>query len=150
MIDIDCFKKFNDRHGHPEGDRVLAAVGNAIAESVRRPGDLAARYGGEEFVLLLPNTDEDGVAKIAEAVRANVESLGISHADSPHGIVTVSLGAATAVPSSDQAPVGLVAAADAALYRAKDRGKNRVVTSNVVAASFRGRGEERGTERLAG
>ncbi len=143
MIDIDCFKKFNDRYGHPEGDRVLAAVGNAIAESVRRPGDLAARYGGEEFVLLLPNTSEDGVATIAEAVRASVASLGISHADSPHGIVTVSLGAATAVPSADQAPGGLVAAADAALYRAKDRGKNRVVASNVVAASFRGRGEER-------
>jgi diguanylate cyclase (GGDEF)-like protein len=141
MIDIDQFKIFNDRYGHPEGDRVLAAVANAIAESIRRPGDLACRYGGEEFTVLLPDTSEEGAALIAEAIRENVASLGIPHAGTVNGHVTVSLGTATAAPSAEQAPSGLVAAADAALYRAKDRGRNRVVASNVVAASFRGRAD---------
>jgi diguanylate cyclase (GGDEF)-like protein len=150
MVDIDQFKTFNDRYGHPEGDRVLAAVGHAIAESTRRPGDLACRYGGEEFAVLLPNTSEEGVATLAEAIRANVASLGIRHADNPRGIVTVSLGTASAVPSIDQSPAGVVAAADAALYRAKDRGRDRVVMSNVVAASFRDRPAERDTAKMAG
>jgi len=100
--------------------------------------------------VLLPNTGEEGVAIVAEAIRANVESLGVPHADSPQEVVTVSIGVATAMPRTDQAPGGLLAAADAALYRAKDRGRNRVVVSNVVAASFGARIDERDDVRWAG
>ena len=81
MIDVDCFKAYNDRYGHQQGDHVLRAVAAAITRSVRRPGDLVARYGGEEFAVLLADTAASGTAGLAEKVRAAVEGLGIAHAD---------------------------------------------------------------------
>ncbi len=95
MIDIDMFKAFNDRYGHPAGDECLRQVAAALGDQTRRPGDLAARLGGEEFVILLPNTEEAGAAMVAERVRACVEALGLAHAGSPRGHVTISVGVAT-------------------------------------------------------
>ena len=127
MIDIDLFKHFNDRHGHPAGDCCLRQVAAAIAAELQRPGDLAARIGGEEFVLLLPATSQAGAGLVAERVRAAVGSLAINHRDSMLGGVTVSVGVATRWPS-DRAtdPETLVEAADRALYSAKNAGRNRV------------------------
>ena len=85
MIDVDEFKKFNDRYGHQDGDTCLQAVAQCIAARARRPGDLAARYGGEEFALILPATDKAGAAFLAEALRLAIRGLSIAHAASAHG-----------------------------------------------------------------
>ena len=132
MIDVDCFKAFNDRHGHQQGDQVLRAVAAAIAGSVWRPGDLAARYGGEEFAVLLADTDAFGAAEVAEKVRAAIEDLAIAHEDGPAGRVTASVGIATTSPEHQRAGMShdtLVAAADAALYGAKKAGRNRTLAA---------------------
>jgi len=127
MIDIDAFKAFNDRHGHPAGDRCLKRVAQAIADTVRSEGDLAARYGGEEFVLLLPETRLHGAAYVAERVLAAVRQLAIPHGGLP-GIaqVSISAGVAAGLPGQDAPANELLEAADAALYRAKRSGGNRV------------------------
>lgn len=127
MADIDSFKQYNDTLGHPEGDRCLAAVADVFVQSVGRAGDLAARYGGEEFVVLIPATDHTGAMAIAEGLRVACEARGIAHPASTVGpVVTISLGVAACIPSDDVSPASLVAAADAALYRAKLEGRNRV------------------------
>ena len=127
MIDIDLFKQFNDRHGHPAGDGCLRQVATAIAAELQRPADLAARIGGEEFVLLLPATGQAGASLVAERVRAAVARLAIVHRDSLLGGVTVSIGAATRMPSDRITdPDTLVDAADQALYCAKNSGRNCV------------------------
>lgn len=127
MLDVDFFKRYNDRHGHLAGDECLRAVASVLRERVRRAGDLAARYGGEEFVIVLANTDIDGARLVAEQVRQAVETLGLPHGASevaPH--VTISLGVASCVPRIGDDPAALVAAADTQLYRAKAAGRNRV------------------------
>lgn len=127
IIDVDHFKKFNDRYGHPMGDDCLRKVAQAILAGMHRSGDMAARYGGEEFVVVLPDTDLAGAQMVAETIRANVEGLVIEHADAPSGVVTVSIGVHAAVPHSGEGSgAALVAAADTALYRAKMGGRNRV------------------------
>ena len=127
MIDIDFFKSFNDRYGHPAGDRCIEAVGAALGCQARRPADLAARLGGEEFVLLLPNTEEDGAARVADRILAAVSALGLHHADNPCGHVTVSVGVATCRPFDPDSDVRhLMEDADRALYRAKSGGRNQV------------------------
>ena len=126
--DIDFFKKFNDQYGHQEGDDCLRQVGKALAESVLRPADLVARYGGEEFVLLLPDVEADGALKVAERVLEAISALQIPHQDSEvSSTVSISIGAATLIPSDDQLPAALIALADEALYRAKEQGRNRVL-----------------------
>ena len=127
MLDIDRFKKYNDRYGHLEGDRVLAAVAGAFAHSLRAI-DCAARYGGEEFIALLPGTNAEGALILGERVRDSVRALAIVHAEAEEGIVTVSVGAACAVPGESDA--SLLMRADAALYRAKDGGRNRVALAS--------------------
>ena len=127
MIDIDWFKRFNDRHGHPAGDCCLRLVATAIASELQRPGDLAARIGGEEFVLLLPATSQAGASQVAERIRAAVARLEITHRGSKLGGVSVSIGVATRRPSDSVADTEmLVDAADRALYSAKNSGRNRV------------------------
>jgi diguanylate cyclase (GGDEF)-like protein len=127
MADIDSFKQYNDALGHPQGDKCLAAVASVFVESVGRAGDLAARYGGEEFVVLIPGTDHAGALSIAEGLRSACEARAIAHPNSPEGpVVTISLGAASCIPSEDISPTFLVSEADAALYRAKLEGRNRV------------------------
>lgn len=127
MIDVDFFKKYNDRYGHQAGDECLAKVAKALAGSSRRAGDLVARYGGEEFVVVLFHTPRDDALAVAETLRRAVESLGIPHEDAPNGVASVSLGGATEIPSAGKVPETLLRAADAALYQAKAAGRNRVV-----------------------
>jgi diguanylate cyclase (GGDEF)-like protein/PAS domain S-box-containing protein len=132
LLDADHFKLFNDRYGHLAGDGCLRAIASQLAAVARRPGDLAARYGGEEFLLLMPRTDRAGALCVAERVRKLVLDLAIAHQGSPApSVVTVSIGVATAWPrdpgSGPKNVSALLAAADTALYQAKNRGRNRIV-----------------------
>ncbi|WP_424629686.1 sensor domain-containing diguanylate cyclase [Bradyrhizobium sp. SYSU BS000235] len=133
MIDVDHFKSFNDTYGHQGGDRVLRAIAGVISDSIRRPDDLAARYGGEEFAVVLPNTDSRGARQVAASIRDGVHALQIGHGGSEHSIVTVSIGLATAMPGSETAkPLLLVREADAALYRAKDNGRDSICAGDAT------------------
>jgi len=127
ILDIDYFKKYNDTYGHAAGDTCLRQVAGAMKECIKRGSDFAARYGGEEFAIILPGTDGNGAMTIAEKVRHSVAALDIRHAASDvAGHVTVSLGVATVFEDRDVSPVDLINAADAALYQAKEMGRNRV------------------------
>lgn len=128
MFDIDHFKRYNDRYGHPAGDQCIKAVAQVVAAFARRPGDLAARYGGEEMTLLLPNSNEANTRAIAEQVCLAVRELGIRHEGSELGLVTLSAGIHAYDPSpNDGTPDGhLLRAADEALYSAKAAGRDRV------------------------
>lgn len=127
IADIDGFKRFNDMNGHQDGDRCLARVAGVFERAVGRAGDLAARYGGEEFIVLLPGADAAAALLVAEQIRAACEALAIAHPDSLTGpVVTLSLGVASCVPDELGSVEGLIAQADAALYRAKQAGRNRV------------------------
>ncbi|MES2740145.1 MAG: sensor domain-containing diguanylate cyclase [Pseudomonadota bacterium] len=126
MLDVDCFKKYNDLYGHPAGDACLRRVSAAIAGCLRRPCDLAARYGGEEFAVLLPETGEAGAAMVAERIRAEVCRQGLVHAGNAHRVVTISAGVHAVAPLEADEAAALVAGADRALYRAKSDGRNRV------------------------
>jgi len=128
MIDVDRFKKYNDRYGHPAGDDVLRRIAGALRATIRRGNDTAARYGGEEFALILSATNASDAALLAERCRLAVEALAIPHPAGPGGVVTISVGVAVVVPVSDASPLGLVIEADGALYAAKAAGRNRVVT----------------------
>jgi diguanylate cyclase (GGDEF)-like protein len=137
LIDIDCFKKFNDAFGHVAGDRCLQKVASAIGAAVNRPGDLVARYGGEEFAIILPNTHLSGAAYLAEKVRSQIENLQIQaapHAPCPY--VSLSAGVATIIPEASRLPVQLVADADHLLYKAKEQGRDRVVSNLLVAQTI--------------
>ncbi len=130
MLDIDGFKDYNDAHGHQAGDECLKQVAGAISRALNRPGDLVARYGGDEFVMILPGTPAEGAMRVAETMREKVQSLGLSRSNhSLKECVTISLGVATLYPSRDTSPSILVAAADQALYQAKQSGRNRVAQS---------------------
>jgi len=124
MLDIDHFKLFNDLYGHLAGDTCLQTLAKGLAESGRRGGELVARYGGEEFAILLPNMDEQAALETAKHIHQMVLSLAMPHANTPSGIVTVSLGVATLQPSNQHLPVELVKKADVALYRSKMAGRN--------------------------
>ncbi len=127
MIDVDFFKVFNDTYGHQAGDRCLQSVARALRGCVSRPGDLIARYGGEEFVALLPSTPLSGGIVLAEAFRTAVAREAMPHAGSSLGTVSLSIGVASVAPGSGGDPQALIQHADAALYRAKEAGRNRVV-----------------------
>ena len=128
LLDVDHFKKFNDRYGHLAGDTCLRGVGRVLSEQVIRAGDLAARYGGEEFAVVLPNTDRAGAIKVAERIRLEIIALDISHADSPAGVVSASFGVTTVAAGHETQlrAADLIARADAHLYEAKRGGRNRV------------------------
>ena len=126
LFDVDRFKLYNDRYGHLAGDDALAAVAHALGAHARRAADCAARYGGEEFVLLLPETGEAQALALAEKVRAAIEALALPHAESPNGVLTVSVGVACTTQSVFADWRALTDAADAALYTAKRAGRNRV------------------------
>jgi diguanylate cyclase (GGDEF)-like protein/PAS domain S-box-containing protein len=119
MVDVDHFKSFNDSFGHPAGDEVLRTVARLLQEKARAT-DIVARYGGEEFAILLPNTDLEGAVSLAERFR-----LAIEQAAWPRRAITASFGLA-AWSETMANPLALVAAADESLYRAKERGRNRV------------------------
>jgi diguanylate cyclase (GGDEF)-like protein len=130
MADLDYFKRFADRYGHVAGDECLRQVARTIRDCAQRALDLPARYGGEEFAVILPATDLDGAVLVAERIRSAIQDLAIEHRDgAPNEIVSMSLGVAVHSPQPSQSPDTLKSAADGALYRAKDAGKNRVVTA---------------------
>jgi diguanylate cyclase (GGDEF)-like protein len=125
MVDVDNFKLYNDSYGHPAGDECLRLVAKAMA-SQTRAYDLVARYGGEEFTVILPNQSIEGAAATAERIRAAIEQLALPHAASAAGHVTVSIGVASITVTTASEVSQLTSAADAALYRAKNRGRYRV------------------------
>jgi diguanylate cyclase (GGDEF)-like protein len=126
MIDVDHFKKYNDRQGHPAGDEALRTVARLISED-RRAVDVVARYGGEEFAILLHDVPRTTAVELAEKIRARVASAPIAHADKqPLGQLTVSIGVA-GCPQDGQTAEALLEAADVALYRAKKSGRDTVV-----------------------
>jgi diguanylate cyclase (GGDEF)-like protein len=131
LLDVDHFKLFNDTYGHTAGDACLTLVGGVLGASVKRAGDFAARYGGEEFVVLLFHTSRADAMAMAERLSHAVHALGVDHAMSPHGVVTVSIGGATVVPKPEDSSQSLIDQADEALYRAKEAGRNHVVWSEV-------------------
>jgi diguanylate cyclase (GGDEF)-like protein len=141
-VDIDHFKAFNDHYGHLAGDDCLRRVANALARHGRRGNDIAARTGGEEFVLVWYAVDPDNALRLLEAMRQEVERLGILHAGVPQrpGVVTVSVGAVCAVPGPRVLPEALLKLADEQLYLSKQRGRNCV--SLHVANEATGPGPE--------
>lgn len=132
MIDIDHFKLYNDRYGHVAGDTCLRAVGETLSLVTLEEAVLVARYGGEEFALLLPGLDHERAAALAEEARKSIEDLLITHAESPCGIVTISIGVESQVPKKGQPAAQLVEAADSALYAAKRGGRNIVITHDPL------------------
>ncbi|GAC1406444.1 MAG: hypothetical protein NVSMB64_12110 [Candidatus Velthaea sp.] len=129
LIDIDYFKLFNDSYGHHAGDVCLQQIARALADGVKRPTDLCARYGGEEFVALLPATELEGGTILGEELREAIAALRIPHSGSTLGRVSLSVGVASYIPTTNTIPSDLVRAADRALYAAKIAGRNRVVAS---------------------
>jgi diguanylate cyclase (GGDEF)-like protein/PAS domain S-box-containing protein len=125
MVDVDNFKEYNDTYGHLAGDECLRQVAAAVAQEMRA-NDLVARYGGEEFAVILPNQSLPGAAIVAERIRSRVEHMRLPRRHGANCVVTVSIGAASAVPSAAILPGQLLATADAALYRAKHMGRNRI------------------------
>lgn len=136
MIDIDHFKRLNDRYGHPFGDCCLTEVARRLAQQVHRPGDFTARFGGEEFAMVLVGASAKGVKDIAELARRQVETLRIMPPTGQDELVsiTVSMGVATLEPGHPIDAAGLLAAADGALYGAKAMGRNRVCVAEPLAA----------------
>ncbi|WP_028105024.1 diguanylate cyclase [Pseudoduganella violaceinigra] len=127
LLDIDCFKQYNDHYGHPAGDRALRAVARAARGAMRRPCDVAARYGGEEIVVLMPETDAAQALHVAESIREAVAQMLVPHERSIAGpVLSVSIGGATLPPGGEESAPALFESADAALYRAKQAGRNRV------------------------
>jgi diguanylate cyclase (GGDEF)-like protein len=127
MIDVDDLKNYNERRGHQAGDECLRQIAEAVRMQLQRPGDVVARYGGDEFAVLLPETDAAGGLAVAERVRQAIEDLKMTSGPDTNGHrITVSVGAATIVPSPQEHPTSLIAAADRALSVAKRAGRNRV------------------------
>jgi diguanylate cyclase (GGDEF)-like protein len=135
MLDVDFFKKYNDLYGHPAGDVCLCQIGQAITQARGRAADLPARYGGEEFAVLLPDTDLEGALAVAEKIRRGVEALQLAHAGNPRQIVTISAGVHAQCPRNGGSSLGLVQAADRALYAAKNDGRNAVSANTAWAIS---------------
>lgn len=134
VIDIDHFKQYNDCHGHVMGDDCLKTVAGLLEGVSARSTDLLARYGGEEFVLLLPNTDENAARDLAERCRQAVLNKQIPTADSLEvGVVTISAGVITTVPTADTDPSMILEEADKMLYLAKRSGRNRIECSRLPA-----------------
>jgi diguanylate cyclase (GGDEF)-like protein len=135
MIDIDRFKAFNDINGHPAGDACLRAVANCLRDSLAGISDCLARLGGEEFGVLLPGHDEASCMQIAERLRRAAETLGILHpALGPGRTMTLSCGVASVYPGGAATPAMLCDTADAALYRAKQAGRNCVRGTEVASS----------------
>jgi diguanylate cyclase (GGDEF)-like protein/PAS domain S-box-containing protein len=131
LLDADLFKSFNDSCGHLRGDNCLKQIAESAMDVVTRPGDVVARFGGEEFAIILPNTGNEGAMQVANEACEALRSRNIPHQANPHGMVTVSIGCATVVPSLGKHALSLIELADKALYEAKRRGRNRVCSANV-------------------
>lgn len=138
MVDVDCFKSYNDQYGHLSGDECLREVSRHLKTSLKQPADIAARYGGEEFAAILPNTDEEGAYLVAEGFRRRLTSARLPHEASERGYVTCSVGVATYLPDNlYRDSLELVRAADEALYGAKAAGRDRVFSTRIIARGRR-------------
>jgi diguanylate cyclase (GGDEF)-like protein/PAS domain S-box-containing protein len=131
MLDLDHFKKFNDTYGHEAGDTILREAASFLSKSIRAE-DIVCRFGGEEFVVILPTADLDAAYARAERIRSKLHELTVLHQGQSLGMITVSVGVAS-LPLHGTSPDVLLAAADAALYRAKREGRDRVVKSDPPA-----------------
>lgn len=128
FCDVDYFKQYNDRYGHSQGDSCLQQVAQQIQCAVARPADLVARYGGEEFVVILPNTPLSGTIAVAQRIQARIQQSQILHSGATvKPLITMSLGASSVIPQASIRPESFVAFADAALYQAKQEGRDRIV-----------------------
>lgn len=128
LLDIDYFKQYNDHYGHVRGDDCLKSVGQALSGAAVRPRDLLARYGGEEFVLLLPETDAQAAAQVAERCRQLIREQNIQHAHSQVApLLTISLGVGTLLPGPFDQPEAFLERVDSLLYKAKHQGRDQAV-----------------------
>jgi diguanylate cyclase (GGDEF)-like protein len=134
FVDVDYFKLYNDTYGHAMGDDALVAVAECMQNTAKRPGDIVARYGGEEFVVVLPGASASGAVTFAERLRVRVEGLAIMNSAASRGVLTISIGCATASPRRSEDALKLLNSADAALYRAKRSGRNRAIHEDSVAS----------------
>ena len=131
MIDIDCFKAYNDTYGHQTGDEALREVATIMRGRIRRATDGIARYGGEEFSVIFQNTGLEAAAGLAQELRLAVRAANIKHTASPVApMLTISIGVASIIPSGDSSPADLIHRADDALYRAKSAGRDTVKTAS--------------------
>jgi diguanylate cyclase (GGDEF)-like protein len=133
LCDIDFFKFYNDKYGHPAGDICLQQVGSILSDKAQKNQDLVARYGGEEFAIVMPNTHGAGAVHVAKTMQTGVRDLKIVHdgsAVSPY--VTLSMGVATIIPTWETSPADLIVAADKALYQAKAEGRDRVILNSAL------------------
>ena len=130
MLDIDYFKEYNDHYGHQAGDDCLRRVAGLLDAVAARPRDLVARYGGEEFVLIAPATDSASAMALARRACEAVQALALEHVRSDQGVITISVGVAALVPGAGHSVEELLRAADAALYRAKEQGRNQAVLAH--------------------
>ena len=129
VMDIDKFKNYNDTYGHQQGDIALKTFADTASKSLMRGVDFAARWGGEEFVILLPGTNIDGAAEIAERVRKNIEAVVIPTDDGTKTKITVSIGVNSIIPTTNNLTKDFIEKADQALYKAKESGRNRFFVS---------------------
>ena len=132
MIDIDLFKEYNDHYGHQRGDQCLELVSKTLASVLKRSSDMVARYGGDEFILLLPETEFEPAVLLAEECRNRVLEQAIEFRVSPIAeFVSISLGVCTTMPTNDSEASTLLETADKALYKAKEKGRNRVEGAEI-------------------
>jgi diguanylate cyclase (GGDEF)-like protein len=149
LVDIDCFKDYNDRYGHQAGDECLRAVAVCLSQCARRPLDVVARYGGEEFALVLYQATREYVAEVLTRIQRSVAELNIPHEASRVATrLTVSIGAAFVMPGANRTHEGLIQLADEALYAAKEQGRNRVIVmeaeyQNLQTGRFQRRRDQR-------
>ncbi|MBF0096986.1 MAG: diguanylate cyclase [Magnetococcales bacterium] len=133
LMDIDYFKPFNDHYGHTAGDLCLKQVAQGLASALPRAADLIARYGGEEFVCVMPGTPGEGLIQVGNRLQAAVRALGLPHDHSKIAKhVTISLGGISLVPKEEWLVEDMIRRADEQLYRAKEAGRNRLMTSTVA------------------
>jgi len=131
LCDIDYFKFYNDKYGHPGGDVCLQKVGTVLSQKAQKHQDLVARYGGEEFAVIMPYTHASGAVHVAAGMQAAVRDLQIVHDGSAVSqYVTLSMGVATVIPTWESSPLDLIVQADKALYQAKAGGRDRFVSSS--------------------
>jgi diguanylate cyclase (GGDEF)-like protein len=138
LVDIDCFKSYNDRYGHQAGDECLRAVAHSLTQCARRPMDFVARYGGEEFAVVLYEASQEYVAEVLTRIQRSIAELNIPHeASDVASRLTVSIGAAFIRPTAGRTPEGLIQLADEALYTAKEQGRNRVMVMEAEYHTLR-------------
>ena len=151
LVDIDCFKDYNDRYGHQAGDECLRAVAVSLSQCARRPLDFVARYGGEEFAVVLYEASREYIAEVLTRIQRSIAELNIPHeASRVASRLTVSVGAAFILPASNRTHEGLIQLADEALYSAKEQGRNQVVVMEAEYHTLRtGRFEKHRRQRSA-